>query len=275
MEAGQGKLVRLVIACIILAVPSSASPQGGTASGSITVNGSTAPLTYVYASAQPGFFDKSKEDIRVLASTVALSDEARRDVFELIHLARDGQATAIEIVIDADRQPISGAIFAKAFEGMVSATGMHLFEPEKFEQKWISGRLKMESPHSFQDVTFVYDLTFSAPIPRPPTADEVAAALASPPGQAASRHVAAILAGRLPAFVATLTAAAASDYNGGEGAARLASLKAETPPDSHVVGLAMTADGQAVATVQGLRDGIIIESTLMLELEQGVWKVGK
>jgi hypothetical protein len=78
----------------------------------------------------------------------------------------------------------------------------------------------------------------------------------------------------MPDLVATLTAAAAGDYRGPDAATRLAQLRAETPPDSRVVDLRQTGE-TAVATVQGHRDGIVLEFTLNLVRENGVWKIGK
>lgn len=59
----------------------------------------------------------------MLLSDVPLSEDARRDVFELIRLGRAGEARVVEVVLDAGQAPISGAIYARACEGMVSAAG--------------------------------------------------------------------------------------------------------------------------------------------------------
>ena len=105
MEARRRKLVVLLLfvpaVAIALAVPSAVLAADGAAEGMLTVNGTTFPLKYAYASAKPGFFDKTKEDIHVLLSDVPLSDEQRADVFEIIHLARDGKAHVVEVVLDA------------------------------------------------------------------------------------------------------------------------------------------------------------------------------
>lgn len=246
--------------------------------GTLTLDGVPVALTHVYASAGPGFFDKKTEDVRVLLSDVALSDEARADVFTLTKLARDGQARIVEVVIDADGSPIAGALFAKNFDGMVSATGMHKFTRERLERRLIAGRLSVDDPHTFMGVTYQYDARFTAPIPRPPTAEELAATLASPPARAASAHVAAIRRGQLAAFLATLTASAAEDYRGPDALAKLKQLGVDMPPDSRVVGLVPQTDGSVLASVEGHRadDGMVIGYTLkMVQDGSGAWKVGK
>jgi len=85
----------------------------GTVTGTLTVEGVPVAITHVYATVQPGFFDKKTEDVHVLLSDVALSDEAREDVFELTKLAEKGEAHMVEITIDAQGSPIGGSLFAK------------------------------------------------------------------------------------------------------------------------------------------------------------------
>jgi hypothetical protein len=190
-------------------------------------------------------------------------------------MGRDGRAHVVEVVLDAEAAPISGAIYAKAFDGSVSMTGMHRFAKQVFEHARVAGRLSMDEPRSFHGVTFQYDATFAARIPRPPTAEEVAAAIASPPGAAAAQCVDAIRAGNLAAFVSTLAGGTAAAYSGPEGAARFEALRKETPQDSHLAGLERPSDTTASAIVNGTRDGIVIEFQIELALEGGAWLVVK
>jgi hypothetical protein len=276
LEDRQGKLVvGSVVVLLIAAAGFPAAAGDGTASGSLTVNAETVALRYAYATAMPGFFDKATEDVRVLLSDTPLSETARDDVFERTHLGRDGAARIVEVLLDAERHPIGGAIYAPAFEGSVSMAGMHRFEPSRFERTGLGGRLFVEGAHEFQGVTFHYDATFAATILRPPSAEQVAADLASPPAQAATAWLAAVRAGRLAGLLRLLAPAAAASWREPAGNARLAALRAETPLDSHVVSLTRPTPATATATVNGSRssDGVTVESSLALVLVDGVWKV--
>jgi hypothetical protein len=282
VEGRQGKLevvrrvhLPLVLTIIYaLAASPSGDEQGGTATGHLTLNGKRVALAHAYASAQPGFFDKNAEDLHVLLSDVPLTADARDDRFALIQLARDGRAHIVEVVINAAGTPISGAIFAKAFGGMVSVSGMHEFAKKQMDPTRVVGRLSMDGPRTFMEVTYQYDARFAAPIPRPPTADEIAAALATPPAKAATAYLAAIRQG-LTAFLGTLDIAAAADYRGADGAARFKQLQADMPADARVVNLTRQPDGTALAIVEGHQDGIIISYTLTMVQVRGAWKVGK
>jgi hypothetical protein len=274
VETRQRKLEVFLVAVIALGpVPVCGAVQEDSAAGRLTLNGTTVQLTHAYASAQPGFFDKSQEDIRVLLSDVILPNSALSDVFDLIHLARDGKARVVEVVLNATKQPISGAIYAPQFEGMVSVTGMHRFESTAFERARVAGRLSMEEPRTFQGVTFQYDATFTARVPRPPSDDEVAAALAGPPARAASAYLTALQSGSLPAFLAMLSPSAQTQYAGTDGRERFAQLRAETPANCRVIGLTTPTSTSAIATVNGTRDGIVIEFSLELSFEAGTWRV--
>ena len=266
--------IQLLTALVLAAAPQAAGREG-TVTGALALNGAPVTISHVYASAQPGFFDKKTEDIRLLFSDVPLSDEDRADVFALIHLGRDGGARILEVVLDKDGQAISGSIFSKEFDGQVSVTGMHKFGRERFERGAIAGRMYMDAPHEFMNVTFQYDLRFSAPIPRPPTAAEREISLASPPARAATAYVAAVLRGDLAAVRAASTSNAAAALEGKGGAARLADLRDGIPPDSAVVELEPQTGGSVLAKVEGHRDGIVVGTTLrMVETPEG-WKVGK
>jgi len=261
----------------VLALAAQAAGQEGTVTGTLRLDGVPVALTHVYATAQPGFFDKQAEDVHVLLSSRPLSDEDRGDAFRLISLAREGKLAAVEVVIDQGGTPIGGSLFARAFDGMVSAAGMHAFTRERFERGAIAGRLVVEAPHEFMGVSWQYEARFAAPIPRPPTAEEVKAALSTPPAAAASAYLAAVRGGQLPAFLATLTDTAVAEYRGKDGLDRFRQLAAGMPADSRVVGLVPQVDGTVLVSVEGHRpeDGMVIGHRLRLVNAAGAWKVGK
>jgi hypothetical protein len=249
--------------------------QEGTIAGTLRLNGAPVAITHVYASAQPGFFDKNSEDVRVLFSDVPLSDAARTDTFALMKLARTGPARIVEVVIDAAGAAISGAIYAREFGGMVSVSGMHVFTRDRLERTAVAGRLAVTPDREFAGVRWAYDVTFSAPIPRPPTAAELAAQLSSPPAHAAEAHLAALRGGMLPVFLATMTPAAAADFSGTEGQTRFRDFRAEMPADAKVVELVPQTDGTVLAKIEGHERGILIGYTFRMVLDGQVWKVGK
>jgi len=100
-------------------------------------------------------------------------------------------------------------------------------------------------PHTFSGVTWRYDATFSAAIPRPPTPEELAAALASPPAKAAAAYVAAAI------------------------------NRGTMVKDARVTGVETQPDGSVLVTVEGHENGIVIGYTLQVVRDGAGWKVSK
>lgn len=260
-----------MVAALCAAAPATA--QESNASGTLTLNGVDTPLRYAYASAEPGFFDKTTDDIRVLLSDVPLAEEARKDVFALSRLARRTDAHIVEVTLNATAEPISGAIYAPEFNGMLSLTGMHRFEQTRLDRTGISGQMHTRAAGQIAQVTYAYSATFSATIVRPPTPEEVAASISTPAGVAAARYVAAVTRGPLSVFLTTLSASTTAGYAGSAGAAKLAALRKEMPGDSRVTLVTSTSATTATATVQGHEGALVIEYELLMVLESGAWKV--
>jgi hypothetical protein len=62
----EGRQRKLALAGLAAFLISAAAPaEEGAATGRLTLNGETVSLRYAYALAQPGFFDKSTEDVRL------------------------------------------------------------------------------------------------------------------------------------------------------------------------------------------------------------------
>jgi len=174
-------ILRRSASLLVLAVLGSTAAASGPAhlegasSGKLVVDRQSTPLTYAYARAEKGFFDPSKEDIRVILSDVPLSDEALNDDSTRNHMAQDGKLHSVEVVIDAEKRPISGVLRHAAFartQGFVSVSGMHRFEPKTFDGRFVEGKLATDRPNEFMNVSFVYEATFRAPVwraPRTPT----------------------------------------------------------------------------------------------------------
>lgn len=274
MEARSRKLeVQVLIAAFAaLVIPAAAAAQADTVTGQLRVDGVSFALRHVYVSTQPGFFDRETEDTRLLFVDVPLQEALRDDPFGPARLARQGKLHGVEVILSARGEPLGGAVFLDAFNGMASVSGMHRFEKTRLEYRSIAGRMFSDGPRTFAGITWEYDVAFTASIPRPPTAAEVAASLESPPALAARDHLEAMRRG-LDAFVATLTRESAASFRGPDAQSRLDALVRETPADTRLVALVRHDGGTATATVQGHRGEIVIESTLRLRLEDGVWKI--
>ncbi len=259
----------------VLGTAATLAAQDNHASGALTINGTRTPLAFVYASARPGFFDKSTEDIRILLSDVALTADEQDDDFALIRRGRNNTAHIVEVVLDASGSPISGSLYAPAFNGMLSASGMHEFQRTRFDRTAVAGRLSTSPPREIGGVTWGYDAEFAVQVSRPPTADERAATADSAAGAAGKRYVSALLRGDVSALRQTQTASAQRTHGGDDALRWLDRERREWPPDADVVEVRTVDVSHAVAVAQGHASGRIIEYELPLVLESGEWKVDR
>src|SRR5215472_8245656 len=97
--------------------------QSGTAAGELKVAGTTTPLSHAYARAVKGFFDPNKEDVLVILSDVPIAEDALEDEFARHRLAAEGKLHAVEVTLNAEKEPVSGALLHEAFaktQGYVS-----------------------------------------------------------------------------------------------------------------------------------------------------------
>ncbi len=266
--------------CFFAAVAAAAAADpAGTASGELTVAGQTTPLAHAYARAVKGFFDPSKEDILVILSDVPISDEALEDEFARHRLAAEGKLHAIEVTINAEKNPIAGGLLHEAFasmQGFVSVTGMHQFEPKTFGPALVEGRLFMSRPSEFVSKSFQYTATFRAPIRRraAPTATGDAAAQ-TPAGKAALAFLKMARTGNKSAIEKLMTAEAARELDGPHGKEALELLKTAMPDPktARIESVDIRGDTAKVELIEKSENGSVT-STFTLVLEGGRWKIG-
>lgn len=134
--------------------------------GSLVVDGKAVAMTQVYAFAQKGFFDATKDDVVVLMCDAAVPAAAVRDQVARAELVRAGKLHCVEQTIDSKKQVINYKVQHSRFgkpEGGGSTE--HAFEATIFDGKTIAGRSYTKSKQmSFDDIPYTYDVTFTAVI---------------------------------------------------------------------------------------------------------------
>lgn len=159
-------------AALVAAVIGSAivAAAGGTATGTFTVQGKATPMAYAYASAKADASDKSKEEIHVIVSDVALDDKVLTDPtpFGLQDLTKANKLHGIKFIINPEKQVISTSMYDAAFKmGSVSVAGSDIkLEVQTLTKTNIAGKLYTAKAGDFNGVPYQYNFTFSAPITR-------------------------------------------------------------------------------------------------------------
>jgi hypothetical protein len=157
-----------IAAAVILVLGASvAHAQEGTASGTFTVNGKTAKIAYVYATAEPDSADKTKELVRVTLSDVKLTPKQLVFPFGLQADTKAGKVHAVVADIKASKKVLNTMLYDNAFGGdFVSMAGVsNLFEGT-IDAKTVAGKLYRSTPGDANNVKYDFSVTFSAPLQR-------------------------------------------------------------------------------------------------------------
>lgn len=273
------RMTLAVFASLGLLASPAARAADGKAEGTITVNGKTTKLTHAYARAIPGFFDKTKEDVEVILSDVALEGKALTDQFERIHMADAGRLHAFEITIDADGKPISTAFRDSGFK-KASPSGLSsedVFTKKTFDGKTVEGRYKSAKPHESFGETYAFDVSFKADITHapkavPPTAAETAAAQKSPQAAVYVAYLKAVQKEDLGALKKLFTKEQAKNLDSPDAKKMVGMVKMMSATDVKVLKVVEKGDA-ADLTVTGKQDGNAVNGVVHMAKEGGAWKV--
>ncbi len=273
-----GTTLAFLAASGLLASPA-ARAAGGTAQGTITVNGKTTKLAHAYARAVTGFFDKTKEDVEVILSDVPLEGKALEDQFERIHMADAGKLHAFEITLDAEGKPISTSFRDNGFKG-TSPSGLSsadVFTKKVFDAKTVSGSYKSAKEHEFFGNKYAFDVSFTAEITRapkaaPPSAAETAAASKSPQAKVYGEYLKAVQAEDLGAMKKLFAKEQAKQLDAPDAKQMVKMVKMMSATDVKVLKVAETGD-KADLTVAGTQDGKTAHGVVHMVKEGGAWKI--
>ena len=272
-------LAGFILAAGVAAMAPRVAAAEGKAEGKLTVAGKSTDVKYAYASAGPGFFDKTKEDVTVIVSDVPLDAKALEDEFERMKMADAGKLHAFEITFGADATPISTSFrhngFTKASPSGLSSEDV--FVKKVFDAKTIEGSYKSAKPHEFFGTTYSFDVTFKADITRkakpvPPTAAETAAAQKSPQAKVYTDFLNAVQKEDLGALRKLFTVEQAKHLDDPDAKKMVGLIKMMSATDIQVLKVTEKGD-TADLTVSGKQDGKVVNGVVHMVKESGAWKV--
>jgi hypothetical protein len=170
MKRNIATIFAICIGIVMFAVTIAPVGAENTANGKLTVDGKTIEIKHVLAFSRPGFFDKKKKDTVVLMCDAPVTPEAAKDPFGISDLVKAGKLHCVRHTIDADKHVISYEINHNRFKMTVSGGSTYeVFEPKTFTSSFIAGRSRTTAPQKsgFDEVSYSYDITFSADIAVP------------------------------------------------------------------------------------------------------------
>jgi hypothetical protein len=264
----------LVVSCLVVvsglalfhAAPAIAAEEASV-SGTLTANGETVELPYVYVYAlEKGFYDEGEPAWKIIFVEQPIEarklDEhiwgAAHVELQITRTAEFGDEPTLHVysqslVLSADQGGnISGGTYP---EIELDGAG-----PERF-----SGRVYLPEEQTIFDDTFQYDFTFSAPLsdPNAPIGDPLPAD-GGEPGKAYLAWVDAIHSGDIQRLKALVPAEVASQLDGEEAKEEFEFMRTMTPTAIKL--LSGSSDGQmALLQVEGVMDGEAVSGEITLE----------
>ena len=246
-----------------------------TATGKLTLGGKAAALTHVYALAQPDTFDKTKENVLIVLSDVAVPDDSLWDDFPGLKLAGAGKLHAILVVLNADRSVKSASILHSAFPDTDGFYGLPepKVELKTFDGKRVAGTLSSGKGVQLQKKDFDFSATFSAPIlHRPaPTATGPAGAQTAP-GKVVLAFLKALSAGDKARMRQLMSADYGKPLDGPQGPSIVKAWKASRGNAPTEIGT-VEIHGQTASVVMVDKANPENPPKFTLTLEGGEWKI--
>jgi hypothetical protein len=260
-------------------LPGALMAAGGTASGTLTVNGQVFPVKYAYAAQFPDFFDKSKLATRLVVSDAPIPDAAIQDEMELMSLARAGKMNAVQFEIGASKSNISMSIHSNKLGGSMNmsknfdAKSIPVFTADRIE-----GALSAE-PAKMGGMSYAYNVKFATAIApcvvaAVPTAADAAAAATAGSAQAYLAFVAAVKAGNKAKMLELASPKVRQMMDQPDFAENLSMVQALMPSKIQVL-KADEAGDEAKLTVSGVEDGKTKQGTVTMMRQAGKWYLVK
>jgi hypothetical protein len=254
----------------------------GTASGTLTVNGKTVQLKYVYAALKEDPFDKKKKATQLLVTDQAIPADAASDEFRLMEVRDKQKLNGVMVLITGDKRIVSGAVYSPLLKKMdyVSGVGMQQLELTTHTAARVAGRVWLEKPHDFFDNIYQYNITFDAAIgaqksdkPEQPKGTPLPAG-GGDPGKAYDTYRKALMGGNIPALRKSVVAEHAKDLDSPDFKDQLKMIQAFQPKNVKVTGGAV--DGDTATLLATAKDGSETSNgTITMLREGGAWKLSK
>jgi hypothetical protein len=260
-------------------LPGALMAAGGTASGTLTVQGQTIQMKYAYAVQIPDFFDKSKVGTRLLVSDAPVSEAAVQEDMDLMSLSRAGKINAVQFEFGAGRSSVSISVLSNKLGGSLSVSKG--FDPKSvpvFTATRMEGTMAVE-PSKLGPMTYQYNIKFATPIsPRvvaaEPTPSDAAAASKSNSAQAYLAFVAAVRKGDKAKMLELASPRVRQMMDTPDFSQNLAMVQAMLPAQIQVLKATETGD-EATLLVKGTEEGKTKRGTVTMLRQGGKWFIVK
>lgn len=260
---------------LLCALSSATALNAGSASGTLTVNGTEFTLVQGYATTRPHPFDDTKTTALLVFADRSLPGGSSFEDSDIAGWSRKG-FSGVTIQIDEEGDAISGSLFSPRFRKMkhFSTTGNQKVEITSRSSDRIAGNISVPADSMF-DEKFAYDVSFDLSIEGAPGGESVAGERLPPgggdPGNAYGEFRKVVFAGDLQGIRKLVGAEMAEQTNSPEFEEMLPMIRDMQPKSVRITGGTVKGD-TATLDVESL-DQKNTTALVTMQREQGQWKV--
>ena len=247
--------------------------------GTLTANGESVELPYVYVYAEEkGFYDDKDPTWKVVFAAQPIEERELDSFFVDFPYVKIGITHTAEFEEEAGIRAYSQDVKLPGKAGNISGTPYPELELKSSGPEGVSGRIYLPEAAKFFEDTYQYDFTFSAPLSdlNAPIGDPLPSG-GGAPGQAYIAWVDAVHSGdpeRLKALVSAEMAKMLDTMPAAEVAEELKLMKSMTPTDLKI--LSGSSDGKtAILEVEGKMDGEKLRGEINVVKEGEHWMATK
>ncbi|MCG6964764.1 MAG: hypothetical protein LJE95_16035 [Acidobacteria bacterium] len=265
-----GLMICVALSCAGVSRASEAKPE---VKGTLTANGVTVELPYVYVyKEKKGFYDENDPTWKVIFVGKPIGERELDEHIWGAAYVEIGITKTAEFGDKPELQVYSQSLRLSADSGGNISGGTYpKLEIESTGPERFAGRIYHAEPQKIFDDTFQYDFRFSAPLSNPEA--PLGAALPADggePGKAYLAWIAAIHAGDLDRLKQLVPAEMASQMEGDDAKDQLELMQLMTPTEVKILG--GSSDGKtAILQVEGVMDGAKNRGEVTLEKKGDHW----
>ncbi len=261
--------VLVSVACMIIGF-SPGVPAQNSVEGSLTVDGTTAPMKHIY-------FDQYRDEFTIVLTDHPVDQEMIP--FEVSTLSEQGQVRALEFTISRETQALlprmRKAIYFHPVWTRQIDIGNGVLTLSQFDDQQLVGRIKTPSENEREGHRFAYDISFSVSLRKEPLQLTITGT-DDPPSQAYAAYCQALMNGDVEEFKKYVPSEHLTSMPQDENELILGLEFAQDMMMTNIEILNSTiSDTTAVLRLHGSRGLTTANGKVTMVLENGSWKVSE
>jgi hypothetical protein len=259
------------VAALVLLALSLQAVAENTASGALTVNGSSTELKHAYV-------DEGASDLIVVLTDRAVAQD---DIpFGLSNLAAADKVRAIVFTVSRETKELTpglNAIYHPVWEGQLGTIGNGVLTLSKLDNNEIRGRISTPNENTFSKYKFSYEVSFAVKLGEPKKIEPLTVEIQGaddPPSKAYAEYYRALMSGDKDELRKHLASDIVKEADE-ETINMVIELTHTTNPTTLKITGSEVKGNEALLKAEGLRDGEKSTGSIEMKLEDGEWKVAK